>query len=155
MKTIIRITALCIAMLLSVSMLASCAILETVGIGGKSMDKIVEKIKDLDEDEYTYEKMKSSDKKDFAEMLEELYDIELDGDIVTMYTVSGEEFQQTYVIEFESSKDAKAFVDGMNEYINDLDEDFEDYEFFEEAVLERSGKIVLFATSDEIVDEIW
>ena len=149
MKTIIRITALCIAMLLSVSMLASCDLFS------KSMDDIVDKIKDLDEDEYVCEKMKSSDKKDFVEMMEELYDIELDGDIATMYTVSGEEFQQAYVIEFESSKDAKAFVEGMQEYIDELDEDGEDYEFFEEAVLERSGKIVIFATSDEIVDEIW
>ena len=45
MKNIIRITALCLAMLLSVSMLASCSLF------GKSMDKIVEKIEDLDEDE--------------------------------------------------------------------------------------------------------
>ena len=49
MKKRIFCTLLCLAMLLSVSMLASCAVFEMIGIGGKSMDKIVEKIKDLDE----------------------------------------------------------------------------------------------------------
>ena len=156
MKNIIRITALCLAMLLSVSMLASCAVLEMVGIGGKSMDKIVEKIKDLDEDDYSYEKASSSEKKVFIEMCEELYDVDLDEGIEAMYNVEGEDSYAT-VIEFEDKNDAKAFVEGMQEYIDGLDEDDDEEEFalYEDAVLERSGKIVIFAMDDEIVDEIW
>ena len=154
MKNIIRITALCLAMLLSVSMLASCAVLEMVGIGGKSMDKIVEKIKDLDEDDYSYEKASSSEKKVFAEMCEELYNIDLDEGIETMYNVEGEDSYAT-VIEFEDKNDAKAYLEGMQEYIDDLDEDDEEYEVYEDAVLERSGKIVILAMNDDIVDEIW
>ncbi len=83
-----------------------------------------------------------------------MYDVEFDEGIETMYTVECEDSGAT-VIEFESSKDAKAFVEAMEDYINDLDEDDEEYEIYEDAVIERSGKIVIVAQNDDIVDEIW
>ena len=74
MKTFFRIMALCLALVLSLSMLVSC-------IGGKSMDKIVEKIKDLDEDDYMYQKLSKDDREEFVEEMAEELDVDFDGSI--------------------------------------------------------------------------
>ena len=146
MKNIIRIPALCLAMLLSVSMLASCDLF------GKSMDSIVEKIKDLDEDDYYYEKASSSDKEEFVEECED-EDIEFEKGIATMYFVESED-SYAMVIEFESSKDAKAYEKASKEYVADADEEElgVDPDNF---VIQRSGNIVIVCDDKDLVDEIW
>ena len=146
MKTFFRIMALCLALVLSLSMLVSC-------IGGKSMDKIVEKIKDLDEDDYMYQKLSKDDREEFVEEMAEELDVDFDGDVVAIYMVMSED-GQAIVIEFEESADAKNYEKAFKEFIEDNDEDelgFDPDDF----ILERSGKIVIASDDEDLVEAIW
>ena len=145
MKTFFRITALCLVMVLSLSMLVSCF--------GKSMDKIVDKIKDLDEDDYEYEKAGSDQREMMAEMFEEQLDIDFDGDIEALYIVSDDK-HQCIVAEFEEAADAKEFAKEFKNYVEDADED-ELGADPDDFVIERSGNIVIVCDDEDLVKEIW
>ena len=146
MKNFFRITALCLVMILSLSMLASC-------LGGKSMDDIVDKIKDLDEDDYMYEKAGSDEREMMLEAYEDELDIKFEGDIETLYRVSdGKHYAM--VFEFEESADAKELETGFKEYLEDADEDDLDADP-DDFIVERSGNIVIISDDEDLVDEIW
>ena len=142
MKNIIRIIALLMVAVFALTLLVGC---------GKSMDSIKEKIKDLDEDEYGYEKFSKEMKEMLAEEFEDELDIDLDGDIEGGYAVYDEDGENVMIIEFEKSGDAKEFAKAMEEYIEDEgeEEDMEDY------IVEVSGKIVAVASNKKLLKKVW
>ena len=147
MKNIIRITALSLVLILSLSMLASCSLF------GKSMDDIVDKIKDLDEDDYMYQKLGTDDREVFLEEMEESLDFEPDGDVDTLYMVMSED-GQCMVVEFEEAADAKAFLKAFEEFIEDGDEEELGFDP-EDFILKRSGNIVIASDDEDLVEAIW
>ena len=112
------------------------------------MDSIKKKIKDLDEDDYGYDKYDKEDRKDFKSEVEDDLDVDFDGSIETIYEVWGEDDEDDYaiIVEFEKTSDAKAFKKAMIEYLEDEDED---------GIVKISGKIVILADSKDILKEIW
>lgn len=83
------------------------------------------------------------DLKDAAKALELLSDIELDGDI--KYIVAATKLTDSVEITcFEKSSDAKAFAELMED-----DEDDDD------AVIERKGKLVIVASSEDAFDDAY
>ena len=139
MKNMIKISALFLALVFALTIFVGC---------GKSMDSIKEKIKDLDEDDYGYEKYDKEDRKDFKSEVEDDLDVDFDGSIETIYEVWGEDDEDDYaiIVEFEKASDAKAFKKAMIEYLEDEGED---------SYVEISGKIVILADSKDILKEIW
>lgn len=137
MKNLIRIIALLMVAVFALTLLVGC---------GKSMDSIKEKIKDLDEDEYEYEKFTKEMKEMFAEQFEDELDIELDGDIKSGYVVMNEDGDTVMIIEFEKSADAKEFAKEMKNWLEDEDE---------EGVVEISGKIVAISDTKKLLKKVW
>jgi len=143
MKTFVRIIAIALIAVFSLTLLTSC---------GKSMDKIVDKIKDLDEDDYRYQEAMEQIES-MIEFLEEEYDFEIDGDVEKAYVITDGE-EGAYVIEFEKAADAKAYAETVEDELEDIlnavsgSDDEKDY------VVMRSGKIVAWGHED-IIEEIW
>ncbi len=137
MKNLIRIIALLMIAVFALTLLVGC---------GKSMDSIKEKIKDLDEDEYMYEKFDKDMKEEFVDQFEDNLDIELDGDIESGYIVVNEDGDTIMIIEFEKSADAKEFAKEMKNWLEDEDED---------AYVEISGKIVAVSDTKKLLKKVW
>ena len=159
MKSIIKVTSLMLVMIFVLAAFASC---------GKSMDDVKDKIKDLDEDDYTYVKVKddsiianspvffpslSEMKKNIEKaggtcedtnnaLVELMFKDIIEGELLGYYTVViDEEYAQ--IIEFETKDDAKAFQNVTKEKYGNLQ-------------ISCSGKLVVMADSDyaEVLDII-
>ena len=157
MKNFVKIIAVILIAAISMTFLVSCF---------KSMKGIEKKIKDLDDDEYTYEKLSSKEIDAFVDDIEDEYDYEFKGDIKSYYTVIRDfGYRTTTVCELEKTADAKKLAEiyeDLLESIRQKEEESEktpDVEFgvsveYKKYVVKRSGTIVVFGHED-IVNEIW
>ena len=157
MKNFVKIIAVILIAAISMTFLVSCF---------KSMNGIEKKIKDLDEDEYTYEKLSSKEINAFIDGVADEYDYEFKGDVKSYYTVIRDFGYRTAMIcELEKTADAKELVKIFEEELELLHQKEEesektpDVEFgvlveYKKYVVKRSGKIVVFGHED-IVKEIW
>jgi len=157
MKKFVRIIAIMLIVAIPMTFLVSCF---------KSMNGIEKKIKDLDEDEYTYKELSSKEINAFIDDVADEYDYELKGDIKSIYNIIGDFGYRTAMIcELEKTADAKKLAEiyeDLLESIRQKEEESEktpDVEFgvsveYKKYVVKRSGTIVVFGHED-IVNEIW
>ena len=157
MKNFVKFIAVILIAAISMTFLVSCF---------KSMKGIEKKIKDLDEDEYTYEELSSKEMDEFIEDVADEYDYEFKGGIKSMYNILRDYGYRTAIVcDLEKTADAKKLAEIYEDMLESLREAEEKYSGssntewgasieYKKYVIKRSGTIVVFGHED-IVNEIW